>query len=313
MFSRIFTFSIKNIFRNTFLSISSVLVITLLMFFINILLVIQNVSFNIIDTVNDKWTIELYLKEKYDKNSVEVVTLIDWIKKISETVNVNYKDKDDALELMRTREPDLVKIIETQNPLPNSIRISNVWIWEYWSVNYLVQSKLYLFDWSKEDSDFKENSLLESSSEKSKFSDYDKQYNSIIWIVEYLVVLRVALYIIIWMFLFSVAVILYSVIGNFIYHYKDEIYITRLVWWSKMFIYWPFWIQWILYALAWAIFWIILFVSSLNVVSIMLNKGYDLSFVLWEYQLLFLLEVLVLMLIGGISGLVSSRKYLNNN
>jgi len=313
MFSRIFTYSIKNIFRNTFLSISSVLVITLLMFFINILLVIQNVSFNIIDTVNDKWTIELYLKEKYDKNSVEVVALIDWIKKISETVNVNYKDKDDALELMRTREPDLVKIIETQNPLPNSIRISNVWIWEYWSVNYLVQSKLYLFDWSKEDSDFKENSLLESSSEKSKFSDYDKQYNSIIWIVEYLVVLRVALYIIIWMFLFSVAVILYSVIGNFIYHYKDEIYITRLVWWSKMFIYWPFWIQWILYALAWAIFWIILFVSSLNVVSIMLNKGYDLSFVLWEYQLLFLLEVLVLMLIGGISGLVSSRKYLNNN
>jgi len=68
----------------------------------------------------------LYLKEKYDKDSVEVVTLMNGIKKISTNIGVNYTGKEDALELMRTREPDLVKIIESQNPLPNSIRISNV-------------------------------------------------------------------------------------------------------------------------------------------------------------------------------------------
>jgi len=90
MFTRIFTYSIKNIFRNKFLSFSSVLVIMLLMFFINILLVIQNISFKIIDTVNDKGTIALYLKDKYDKNSVEVVTLMNGIKKIADDINVNY-------------------------------------------------------------------------------------------------------------------------------------------------------------------------------------------------------------------------------
>jgi cell division protein FtsX len=79
MFSRILGYSIKNIFRNKFLSLSSVLVLTLLVFFINLLLVIQNISFNLIDNVNEKLTISLYLEEKYDKNSKDVNLLINSI------------------------------------------------------------------------------------------------------------------------------------------------------------------------------------------------------------------------------------------
>jgi len=79
MFSRIFNYSIKNIFRNKFLSISSILVLTLLVFFINLLLVIQNISFKLIDTVNEKMTISLYLQDEYDKNSEPVTLLINTI------------------------------------------------------------------------------------------------------------------------------------------------------------------------------------------------------------------------------------------
>jgi len=79
MFSRIFNYSIKNIFRNKFLSISSILVLTLLVFFINLLLVIQNVSFKLIDTVNEKMTVSLYLQDEYDKNSEPVTLLINSI------------------------------------------------------------------------------------------------------------------------------------------------------------------------------------------------------------------------------------------
>jgi hypothetical protein len=46
------------------------------------------------------------------------------------------------------------------------------------------------------------------------------------------------LYVIIAVFVFAIAIITYSIIWNFIYYYKDEIYITKLVWWSKSFIYW---------------------------------------------------------------------------
>ena len=310
MFTRIFTYSIKNIFRNKFLSFSSVLVIMLLMFFINILLVIQNISFKIIDTVNDKGTIALYLKDKYDKNSVEVVTLMNGIKKIADNINVNYTWKEDALELMRTREPDLVKIIERQNPLPNSIRIWNVWMEKYGDVNYLIQSKLYMFDgslkWENSDDSV-------SITKADKYSSYNSQYEKIIWVVEDLVALRISLYIIIWMFLFSIAIIIYSIIGNFIYHYRDEIYITRLVWGSKIFIYWPFWLQWVLYAFTWAILGILLFYTSLRTVNFMLEKNYNLGYAFWEYQLVFILEIVVLMVIWWVSGLVSSKKYLNNN
>jgi len=310
MLTRIFTYSIKNIFRNKFLSFSSVLVIMLLMFFINILLVIQNISFKIIDTVNDKGTIALYLKDKYDKNSVEVVTLMNGIKKIADNINVNYTWKEDALELMRTREPDLVKIIERQNPLPNSIRIWNVWMEKYGDVNYLIQSKLYMFDgslkWENSDDSV-------SITKADKYSSYNSQYEKIIWVVEDLVALRISLYIIIWMFLFSIAIIIYSIIGNFIYHYRDEIYITRLVWGSKIFIYWPFWLQWVLYAFTWAILGILLFYTSLRTVNFMLEKNYNLGYAFWEYQLVFILEIVVLMVIWWVSGLVSSKKYLNNN
>ena len=311
MFSRIFTYSIKNIFRNKFLSFSSILVIMLLMFFINILLVIQNVSFKLIKTVNDKWTIALYLKDKYDKNSIEVVTLMNGIKKISDSINVNYRDKWDALEIMRTREPDLVKIIERSNPLPNAISISGIWIAEYWAVNYLIQSKLYLFDWNSEWVDLKD--IKVSDPKWAKYSTYNSQYKKIIGVIDYLVVLRISLYIIIWMFLFSISIIIYSIIWNFIYHYKDEIYITRLVWGSKVFIYWPFWIQGVLYALMGAILWIVLFYSGLEIINLLLDKNYDIAYIIWEYKLIFLLEIIVLMSIGWISWFISSRKYLNNN
>jgi cell division transport system permease protein len=76
MIIRLFKYSIKNILRNKFLSISSVIVLTLLMFFINVLLVLHDVSNEIIKNINSKLTISLYLNEKYDKTSPEVVDLM---------------------------------------------------------------------------------------------------------------------------------------------------------------------------------------------------------------------------------------------
>jgi len=75
MFQKLFKYAVKNISRNTFLSISSVIILTLLMFFINILIVLQDVSIRIISSVNERLTISLYLSDEYNKNSVEVIDL----------------------------------------------------------------------------------------------------------------------------------------------------------------------------------------------------------------------------------------------
>lgn len=80
MILRLFEYALKNITRNTFLSVSSVLILTLLIFFINILIVLHDVSFRMIDGVNQKLTISLYLNEAYNKNSVEVIDIQSDIK-----------------------------------------------------------------------------------------------------------------------------------------------------------------------------------------------------------------------------------------
>jgi cell division protein FtsX len=82
MIIRILKYSIKNILRNKFLSLSSILVLTLLMFFINILFVMHDVSTKLIEGINSKLTISLYLNEEYDRNKIEIIDLIEDIKKI---------------------------------------------------------------------------------------------------------------------------------------------------------------------------------------------------------------------------------------
>ncbi|MBT6778732.1 hypothetical protein HOA93_02970 [bacterium] len=82
MLTRIAKYSAKNILRNKFLSLSSILVLTLLMFFINILVILHDVSIKLISSINSKLTISLYLEDGYDRNSVEIIDLINDIKYI---------------------------------------------------------------------------------------------------------------------------------------------------------------------------------------------------------------------------------------
>lgn len=144
MFPRLFQYAIKNILRNTFLSASSILILTLLMFFINILLVLHNVSFRIIDGITDKLTISLYLDEQYDKNSVEIIDLQSDIKNAIPEIQVTYKTKQELLDDMRETDPELVKILERQNPLPETITLENIPLSKYQTLNLLIENKLFV-------------------------------------------------------------------------------------------------------------------------------------------------------------------------
>lgn len=139
------------------------------------------------------------------------------------------------MEEVRARDPELVKILERQNPLPETIRLANIPLTEYDKLNAIIESRLFI--------------LTEGQSEEQEeyFSSYRKQFERIQTVISLLSLLRGGLYIIIATFVISIAVIVYSIIGNFIYYYKDEIYITRLVGGSKIFIYGPFSIQGMLY------------------------------------------------------------------
>ncbi|QFR39731.1 FtsX-like permease family protein [Candidatus Gracilibacteria bacterium 28_42_T64] len=292
MLFRIAKYSIKNIFRNKFLSFSSVLVLTLLMFFINILILLHDVSFKLISSINSKLTISLYLDEEYDKGSTEVIGLIEDIKKIGGKIKVEYKTKEVILEDIRLKEPDLAKILERTNPLPDTIILSQIQLEEYEEMNSFIENKLYIL--SKDESDIEH------------FSNYTTQYKKINQVIHVLDILSIGLYIIIITFLLSIFVITYSIIGNFIYYYKDEIYITRLVGGSKKFIYGPFVLQGSFYSFVSFLLSLIIFVFILQNINAAFSDIYFFDF---SYNT-FLIEMLVFVFVGGLSGFLSSRKYL---
>jgi len=114
------------------------------MFFINILLVLNNVSTKLIESINAKMSISLYLKEEYDKNSLEVIDMINDIKKFSSSIKVEYKTKDEVLEELRKKDPELVNILERTNPLPDTIALSNIQLKEYENLNAIIENKLFV-------------------------------------------------------------------------------------------------------------------------------------------------------------------------
>ncbi len=292
MLTRIAKYSVKNILRNKFLSISSVLVLTLLIFFINILIVLHDVSFKLIDSINSKMTISLYLDDKYDKNSIEVIDLIDDIKKIDLNIKIDYKTKEEILDDIRIKEPWLVKILERSNPLPDTIILSDIKLNKYVDLNRIIENKLYLLEKSDDNKDY--------------FANYTTQYQRITSIIKVLDILQIWLYTIIWIFLVSISIIIYSIIWNFIYYYRDEIYVTRLVWWSKKFIYWPFVIQWSLYSFIAFLLSYIIFIIILDNV----NKAFSDLYIFNFESYIYIVEMFVFVFIWWFTWYLSSKKYL---
>ncbi len=274
------------------MSLSSILVLTLLMFFINILVLLDDVSYKLIDGINSKLTISLYIDEKYTKTSLEVTDFVDDISKENKDIVVEYKTKDDILNELRLKEPNLVKILERSNPLPDTIVLSNIGISEYKKINTLIESRLYL--------------LANDESQEDYFANYTTQYKKIEDVTSVLEVLKFWLNIIIFIFVGSIAIIIYSIIWNFIYYYRDEIYITKLVGWSNVFIYWPFVLQGMIYSFIAFISNIILFTLLLNNLNWLFGHIYEFSF----SNLILLFEMIMFMFVGWLSGYFSSKKYL---
>ena len=299
MFWRLFKYWVKNILRNKFLSFSSVLVLILLMFFVNILMVMHNLSNSLIDSINSKLTISLYLKDEYNSQHPDVLKLMNDIESNFKNIALEYLSKEAVLENMRKKSEELVNIVKSVNPLPSTINLSNIKINQYESLNKIIEWKIYLL------TEFKQNS--------NSSVEYRNQYNRIIKVITILKTLKIALYIIIFIFLMSIFIITYSIIWNFIYHYRDEIYITKLVWWSNVFIYGPFIFQGLIYSLISFILSFVLYLTLLNNIWYVFQKDLIKEYVLnLEINYLYFIQLLVFVIIWIFSSYLSSKRYIKN-
>lgn len=294
MLFNITKYSLKNISRNKFLTISTIIVLTLLMFFINVLQLLDSISLKIMNEINAKMSISLYLKEWINQKSLEVLTLQKNILEIDKKIKFLYKTSEQNLLEMKQRDPEAVKILEnSENALPESIILSGIKIEDYEKINTAIENQLSILD--------------KKESEKDYFANYTTQYNNIKQVTFVLNTLKVWLQWIIIIFFISIAIITYSVIWNFIFYFKNEIYITRLVWGSRLFIYWPFILQWIIYT-------VISFLVSLLIFSILLK---NLSIIFSSYKDFFIIsnntifiQLIIFIFVWALSWYLSSKKYL---
>ena len=153
-------------------------------------------------------------------------------------MRVDYISREDALTIFAERNPDLVSIISDSgdNPLPNTVRISNIPLASYDAINQFL-------------AEYKDVLQYDEGTLDKQLIAFRTQYNQAQSVVTALQSLNIAVYVLIGLFLLTVFVVVHMIIRNFIFFLQDEIRIIELVGGKGSFIYGPFIIQGSIYML----------------------------------------------------------------
>lgn len=299
---RILKYALKNTKRNAFLSLSSILVLSLIIFFINILLLVNYTTGYLINNINSRLTISLNLKPWYTSENSEVIELISSIKSFDSVLKTDYVSSEDAFSILKNRDPELAKVVETEkdNPLPSSIIVKNIGLNQYEWFDAIVS---------------KYKNIISYDEQKSRkvIWDYKNQYDRINSVIKVLNSIKFWVFSVIGFFVFSVFIIIYNTIWNFIFFYRDEIKITKLVWWDNIFIYGPFTIQWIIYTFVSSFLSITIFIYLIKTINFYLIDDFPKfvnAFLVSNFSN-FLAEFFLMIFIWAFSWFISSRKFIN--
>lgn len=295
---RILRYALKNIIRNTFLSFSTVLTLGLIAFFIFVLFLVQYGADRLIDSVNDRITISVNLRDGYDNANSDVIALMAAIRTVP-GAEIEYVSKEDAFGILSERYPDLASVVEgDDNPLPSSIIVKNISLERYDALDAAVSKYRGIVMY---DSDEKRESLV----------DYRSQYQKIREFVTLIATVKYGIYAVIGCFLFGIFVIIYTIIGNFVFFYREEIQITRLVGGDSYFLYGPFVAQGAIYTMLASVASLVIFLVLLQFVrlSFFADSGALASDFLGAYAGYLLAIVAFIVLVGGLSGYVSARRF----
>ncbi len=233
---RLLRYALKNIFRSFFLSLSSVVVITLMTFLIFVLFFAEFVTKSLAENVNARLSLTVSTKSGLTSTSREVIDTLEALRTVSPNIDTKFISAADAFEILKKRDPDLAKVIEndSENPLPSTISIKNVPIENYADLDRVISEHTNTID-------------IADDKRKKSFLDYKAQYDRIRDVVHILVSLQYGLFAIIGFFLFSVFVVVFQSIGNAVFYFREEIKITELVGGQKRYIYGPFVLQGLIY------------------------------------------------------------------
>ncbi len=230
-FYRIIKFSLQDITRNIWLSMVTVIILTLALFSVNMLLVVKVIGTAAVGAVKDKIDISLYINPDSDER--EVLALKAQIANISDVKNVEYISKDAALEAFKNKNSDNPEVLQAlrelgKNPLTPTLVITPKSAEN--SDNLINQLNKI------------ENDIIDSRN----FTDHKQLLGKIDSVTDKVTKAGIFLSIV---FVLITILVIFNSVRVAIYTHNMEIAIMRLVGAPNSFIFWPFLLSGIVYAL----------------------------------------------------------------
>lgn len=296
-FLRVIKFSLQDIARNIWLSIITIIIITLALFSVNLLLAVKVLTSATVGAVKEKVDISLYLKSDAPENLI--LALKSDISNLDSVKQVDYISKQTAIESFREKHKNNPEILQAllelgKNPLSPSLIIKPKDINNYDDLivslnkidNDIIESRN--FDDHKAIL-AKINNIAEKANEAGLF------ISSLFVVITILVV--------------------YNAVRVAIFTHKREIGIMKLVGASTWFIRAPYLISGMIYALLGVIMVIIVIYPFLSLIQPYLAtffSGFEVNLLDYynsNFLLIFGLQFLAASLVNVLASLVAVGKY----
>lgn len=294
---RIIKFSFQDIIRNGWLSIVTVTILFLSLFSINTLTTVSFISEGTVNAIKEKIDISLYLKA--DSPETEIMLLKNELSQNPRIKEVVYISRAAALEDFRKKYENNQEVLAAlkeigKNPLSPVLIINPASLEE----SGLLINELKVFDSPIiESRDFSDNSAI-----LGKIENITKRIND------------VGLFIIV-IFALTSLLVVYNAIRVTIYTHRQEIEIMRLVGASNFFIYMPY----VVSSLMYAIFSVLLIIAAFFPILTLLQPYLELfftsysvnvlSYYLDNFLVIFGSQFLVVLFINIFASLIAVRRY----
>ena len=294
-------YGFQNFGRNIFLSIATTSIMVLTLFGLGFFMVINQISSDALNGIQDRVDISVYLKEGVAESQVN--DFVNYVKVIEGVKERTLITKEMALEKFKEIYKDNPSIIQSlqlldENPLPVTLTIKAESSNFYQSINDTLLA-----------SEYKESVIQDTDYQKSTSKDIIDRLNNIIKVTR-----NVGISVIV--VLATIAVLItYNTIRLTLYSYRQEIEIMRLVGANDTQIKGPFFVEGILFGvfgtfISFLILFIVVLLISSSVKGFISGSQPLNEYVLNNAFLIISIQLAVGIMLGVGSSLIAINRYL---
>ncbi|MBT4277824.1 hypothetical protein HOD96_03720 [Candidatus Falkowbacteria bacterium] len=298
MFFRIIKFAFQNFYRNFWLAIVTVTMLVVALFSVSTLITLNVVLDQAVKSVEDKIDVSIYFKK--DIEEAKILAAKVELSNLPEVEKVTLINQEEASLLFKEYHKEDEVILSSvdsldENPFSNLLIVKAYNMEDYSGILKMLDKKEY-------------SSLIE----KKDFDDHKAVISKITLIKDRIKKIG---YIIIAIFSFIAALIVFNTVRITIYTHRNEITIMRLVGATNWFIRAPFLFEEVFYALASCLILISIFYPLLSFLEPHFNYFLEYDFDLISYFknnffYIFGAQFLAVAFINSISSFIAMKKYL---